>query len=96
MRKAAGAAIHRLRQLKQSIKRPASPSPNRPRNRTMISAGPSSVRQQMGDPPRRKNGQNEPHPRAHSLTLFVPVPIGVPSRLRLLARIRQGRRRFGR
>ena len=41
-KKAAGAAIHRLRQLKQSIRLPTSPWPNRPRSRTMISAGPSS------------------------------------------------------
>ena len=39
---AAGAAIHRLRQLKQSIRLPTNPSPTRRRNRNMTSAGPSS------------------------------------------------------
>src|SRR5262249_48880138 len=40
---AAGAAIHRLRQLKQSIRLPAKPPPRRARNRTITSAGPSSL-----------------------------------------------------
>src|SRR5215467_3730511 len=41
--KAAGAAIHRLKQLKQSISLPARLSPNKVRKRTIMSAGPSSL-----------------------------------------------------
>jgi len=40
---AAGAAIQKLRQLKQSISLPIRRSPSHTRNRTMISAGPSSL-----------------------------------------------------
>ncbi len=39
---AAGAAIQRLRQLKQSISSPKMLRPSNPRNRTIMSAGPSS------------------------------------------------------